>query len=83
MKILTVRVEASREDGTDMTEELKDYILEKFTNVIDANECLSIVVGSIIDDNDIAEYPDMLLAKGEENSEEPRQITSDGKMDYV
>ncbi|KKK56435.1 hypothetical protein LCGC14_3064580, partial [marine sediment metagenome] len=41
------------------------------------------VVGSIIDDNDIAEYPDMLLAKGEENSEEPRQITSDGKMDYV
>jgi len=83
MKILTVRVEASREDGTDMTEELKDYILEKFTNVIDANECLSIVVGSIIDDNDVAEYSDMLLAKGEENSEEPRQITSDGKMDYV
>jgi len=83
MKILAVRVEASREDGTDMTEELKDFIMEKFTNVIDANECLSIVVGSIIDDNDIAEYPDMLLAKGEENSEEPRQITSDGKMDYV
>ncbi|KKN14515.1 hypothetical protein LCGC14_0995180 [marine sediment metagenome] len=83
MKILTVRVEASREDGTDMTEELKDFIMEKFTNVIDANECLSIVVGSIIDDNDVAEYSDMLLAKGEENSEEPRQITSDGKMDYV